>query len=97
MQSTRFSLNSNDWNTILTIVLHGLAGIVLMLITVVFAHINYGLYAAPVSMAFSVITAGLTAYMSGASKKDLEMQALRQTVDNLQRVIKDSAQSTVPV
>lgn len=80
MQSPRFSLNASDEQVILTIIVHGLVGILLTLISTLFLHWNYGYYTPIVTTALSLISASLTKYVSGPSQSSLTIAQLQQQI-----------------
>lgn len=84
-QSPRFTFNSQDKQTILTIVVHGLIGIVITLISEVFLKINYGNYAPIATTALSLISLTLTQYLNGPSSSTLKIQQLEELVNSLQK------------
>lgn len=84
-QSPRFTLNAQDGQTILTIVVHGLIGIVITLISEVFLKVNYGVSTPIITMALSLVSLTLTQYFNGPSSATLKIQQLEQLVESLQQ------------
>ena len=83
--SPRFTLSSQDKQTIVTVVIHGLVGIVLTLIPMVFLHLNYGDFTPLITTALSLISLALTSYLNGPSQATLRIQELEQLVQQLQQ------------
>lgn len=85
-QSPRFSLSTQDKQTIVSIVVHGLIGTLLTLISMVFLHINYGAFTPLVTTILSLISLSLTAYLNGPSAASLRIQQLEEIIARMQPV-----------
>lgn len=84
-QSPRFSLNEKDKQTIISVVIHALIGTVLTLISMVFLHLNYGVYTPLVTSVLSLISLTLREYAAGPSSSTLKIQQLEETIQSLQQ------------
>jgi hypothetical protein len=69
--SPRFTLDQNDVKLILVIISHGLVGIIVMLISEVFLHLNYGAYSPLITLALSTISATLTQWSAATPQSSL--------------------------
>ena len=92
--SPRYTLNTQDRQTIIAIIIHGLVGIVLTLISEVFLKMNYGLYTPYVSTALSLISLVATQYLNGPSASTLKIQQLEAQIQALQPSV--PTQNTIP-
>lgn len=84
IQSPRFSLNSNDGNMILAIVIHGLIGIAITVISEVLLKTNYGIYTPYITTGLTLISLVLKQYLDGPSQSSIKIQQLEQLVQQLQ-------------
>jgi hypothetical protein len=83
-QSPRFTLDAQDKQRMLVIVVHGLIGIFLTLISEVFLKMNYGVSTPIITTALSLISLTLTQYLNGPSEATLKIQQLEELVQQLQ-------------
>ena len=101
-QSPRFTLNDEDVSTIVSIIIHGLVGTVLTLISMVFLHINYGFLTPLVTTALTYASAVLTKWVQGPTSSTLLIQQLQGQLQALQGPTTppnapDSTSTTPPV
>lgn len=82
--SPRFNFNQQDLQTIYAILLHGLIGIVVTLISEVLIHINYGNYTPIITMGLSWVSLTLTKWLSGPTSDQVKIQQLEEVIANLQ-------------
>lgn len=82
-QSPRFTLNAQDKATIKTILIHGLIGTALTLLTGVFMKLNYGVETPIITLALSMLSLFLTQYLNGPSASNIKIQELQQQVQDL--------------
>ena len=83
-QSPRFTLDAKDKQTIITIVIHGIIGTILTLISMVFLHINYGNATPLITTILSFISLTLTQYINGPSASSIKIAQLEELVKTLQ-------------
>jgi hypothetical protein len=84
-QSRRFTLNSQDKQTIITVIIHGLIGTIVTLISMVFLHLNYGDATPIITTVLSLISLSLTQYLNGPSAATIKIQQLEELVNSLQK------------
>lgn len=83
-QSPRWHLDEKDKQTITTIVIHGVIGTILTLISMVFLHINYGTGTPVITTVLSLISLTLTQYINGPSASSIKIAQLEELVKTLQ-------------
>jgi len=96
-QSPRFSLSSQDKQTIATIVIHGLVGTLLTLISMVFVHINYGPSTPLVTTVLSIVSLYLTSVLNGPSASSVRIAQLEETIAKMQPVETTAQEEQAPI
>lgn len=89
--SPRFTLNYQDKQTIKAIVVHGLIGIIITLITEVFLKIDYGTSTPIITTILSLISLVLTQLFTGPSASSIKITQLEAQIQALQ-----SQNQTIP-
>lgn len=84
-QSPRGTLSAEDKKRIRTIVIHGLIGVVLTLISEIFLKLDYGAVTPIITIGLSFISLTLTQYLDGPSASTLKIQQLEELVQTLQQ------------
>lgn len=100
-QSPQGTFSKADLQLITNVLVHGLVGILLTLISEVFMKTNYGVYSPIVTMVLSLVSLSLTQFFNGPSAHEITISQLQQQIIDLQTSTKNepaqpSINPTVP-